>query len=372
MFINFWYAAELSENLAAKPIKVRMLGHNFVLFRDRQGTAHCLSNICVHRCGSLADGWMSGDQISCPYHGWEFGGDGACSRIPSVGPDLGTKPPTRARVDSYPTQERYGIVFVFLGDLPETERPPLMQVPEWDDSRWRVITEEYTWAVNYRRAVENALDFAHAEFVHLVGRKGRELGYRVPDYQISEADWGAGARVNFKRQAKGLWKYVRDAVSETTAGTDFHGPAQFMTFIQMDPKMVVLQYVYETPIDEYNTRTFLVSARNFFITPLLDRIVKRQNRTIINEDRKIVEALDPSLPPESTTSDLSVKTDLIQMAYRQKLQTWEARGWRIDTDRLFAEKPGKNIYTIPSPARRHSANWVFPTVPLKAAMVQNV
>ena len=49
MFINFWYVAELSENVADKPVSVRMLGQDFVLFRDSTGDVHCLNNVCTHR-----------------------------------------------------------------------------------------------------------------------------------------------------------------------------------------------------------------------------------------------------------------------------------------------------------------------------------
>ena len=56
MLINFWYAAELAGSLRDKPVKVRLLGQNFVLFRDSHGLARCLSNVCIHRCASLADG----------------------------------------------------------------------------------------------------------------------------------------------------------------------------------------------------------------------------------------------------------------------------------------------------------------------------
>ena len=56
MFINFWYAAEESKNLTDKPVHVRLLGQDFVLFRDSSGQAHCLSNVCCHRGASLAHG----------------------------------------------------------------------------------------------------------------------------------------------------------------------------------------------------------------------------------------------------------------------------------------------------------------------------
>ena len=92
MFINFWYAAALSRELGTKPLKVRMLGRNFALFRDAKGVAHCLANVCPHRFGSLGQGWVRGDHIACPYHGWEFDGDGQCRRIPSLGPDQALPP----------------------------------------------------------------------------------------------------------------------------------------------------------------------------------------------------------------------------------------------------------------------------------------
>ena len=56
MFINFWYAAAESKNVTDKPVSVRMLGQDFVLFRDSDGNAHCLSNTCIHRGAALADG----------------------------------------------------------------------------------------------------------------------------------------------------------------------------------------------------------------------------------------------------------------------------------------------------------------------------
>ena len=128
MFINFWYPTIVSSELTDQPVKRRMLGLDFVLFRDSDGVARCLSNTCVHRGGSLAGGKIKNGCVECPYHGWQFDGDGRCQRIPSLGPDA--RIPSRARVDAYPTQERYGLVFAFLGDLPAEERPPLLHIAE--------------------------------------------------------------------------------------------------------------------------------------------------------------------------------------------------------------------------------------------------
>ena len=87
MYINFWYPMATSEELTDTPLKVRALNLDFVVFRDEQGQAHCLANTCVHRGGSLAGGQVKGDCIQCPYHGWQFDGEGLCQRIPSLGPE---------------------------------------------------------------------------------------------------------------------------------------------------------------------------------------------------------------------------------------------------------------------------------------------
>src|SRR5690606_2687600 len=122
MYINFWYPVARSDEVSSdKPFRAELLGMRFVAFRDHAGRPFVLSDVCIHRGGSLGKGWVRDDAVVCPYHGWRFGGDGRCRHIPTL-PD--ETPPARAKVDSYPVQEKYGIVFAFLGDLPEEERPP--------------------------------------------------------------------------------------------------------------------------------------------------------------------------------------------------------------------------------------------------------
>ena len=136
MFINNWYAAGIADEIGDKPTRVRMLGADFVLFRDETGKIHCLSDICVHRGASLAIGQCKNGGIECPQHGWQFNGAGRCTLIPA-GTRTPTEPPKRARVPAYPVQEKYGLVFVFLGDLGEDERPELPDImPEWDSDDW--------------------------------------------------------------------------------------------------------------------------------------------------------------------------------------------------------------------------------------------
>ncbi|CAG2107313.1 unnamed protein product [Medioppia subpectinata] len=68
-----------------------MCGQQLVAFRGATGAVHVLSAYCPHLGANLGVGGHvvteseSGDDcIQCPFHGWRFGGDGQCKRIPKI------------------------------------------------------------------------------------------------------------------------------------------------------------------------------------------------------------------------------------------------------------------------------------------------
>lgn len=367
MFINFWYAAEWSDRLGDQASRVRMLGQDFVLFRDSSGTARCLSNTCVHRGGSLGGGKLKGDCVQCPYHGWEFDGAGQCRKIPSLG--AGAKIPARARVDAYPTQERYGIVFAFLGDLPENERPPLMEIPEHGQPGWHATTQERMAGDDYRRQVENALDPAHNEFVHPThGFSGERDDYRVPELRLEEDEWSSGFLTQYfapplkDDKMKAASGRSTDAVIE--AGSSHHGPSSICTKIHPTAEVFIHQHVFKTPVDEAQTRTFLVQTRNFMLEPENDERFRERNDVVAGQDAEVLAELHPPLTPETNHHEFLLPADAAVVRYRDKLAGWEARGWRIAVE-TAARGRRSAAYAIPSPGRRERpGGWVLDPVPL--------
>ena len=365
MFINFWYPAETGENLGSEPIKVRIIGQDLVLFRDAEGIPHCLANTCCHRGASLAAGKLMGNCIQCPYHGWQFDGEGICQKIPSLGPN--GKIPNRARVDAYPTLERYGLVFVFLGDLPEDERPPIMEIEEYDAPGWRSTLQSFEWPFNYKRSVENGIDPAHNEFVHPThGFSGANEDYKVGHLDMRETEWGTGF-YNKVLAPPLAEKRMQEATARTEAayidaGTGHHGVASVWTHIHPTAEMFIHQYLYEAPVDENNTRLFLVNARNFLPTPEHDERFKGRNEYVALQDRDVLVDLEPTLTPESNTGEVFVTADHPIGRYREHLKEWESRGWRIDRAKVCATAD-KVAYAIPSPARRDHKGWALTAVP---------
>ena len=372
MFINFWYPACFSDELGDAPMKVKMLGCNMALFRDDEGKANCLSNICIHRGGSLA---CQGEQIKskvvdgniqCPYHGWQFNGDGKCVKIPSQGPE--GKVPERARIDAYPTQEKYGIVFVFLGDLPEADRPPILECPEYDDDEWGVIHQSYMLQSGYRRSIENAIDPAHNEFVHPThGFSGKDPNYTVPKLDLIEEEWGVGFMTKYASSGSPTKEYsAKKDSAVTTAGSGTFGASHFWTKIQPGDKFKMHQYTYDLPIDEFTTRVFLVSTRNSGLTEEMQKIMMDRNLIVAQQDIDILDDVEPVRTPPTMMKEFMVRSDSCIVRYREHIKAYEDKGWRIDLDTFHSETAkGDIIFAIPSPMRREHKKWVIDPIPLK-------
>jgi len=368
MYINFWYPMAVSDELTDQPIKVRCMGLDFVVFRSDDGTANCLSNTCIHRGGSLAGGKLHGDRIACPYHGWQFTGDGACQKIPSLGKDA--RIPSRARIDAYPVQEKFGIIFAFLGDVPEAERPPLLEVAEAGQDGWRQTLQHYELKSNYQRSVENGLDPAHNEFVHDThGFQGENEAYKVNEMRIEERDeWGRGFwhTFNSPKLPEGEMRKLRDYEGDLEAGTGHHGPNHLWTYIHVTPENWIHQYAWERPIDDETTYIYLVTARNCALEPERDELIKERNWYVAKQDIVIVETLHPVITPETNTKEFMTPSDQVIVTYRDKLKEWDRRGWRLDFDQV--ERDAKKVaYAIPGPERRTHKGWVLDAAPVVAA-----
>jgi phenylpropionate dioxygenase-like ring-hydroxylating dioxygenase large terminal subunit len=364
MYINFWYPVCLGDDLAAEaPLRVQILGVRFAAFRDTDGLPHVLADTCVHRGGSLGKGKVVGNHLACAYHGWQFDGAGKCALIPVLGKD-GTIP-ARAKVDSYPVIERYGIVFAFLGDLPEDERPPLLEIAEWDQPGWRA-SGLVVFEVNgyYERSIENGLDPSHNEFVHdLQGN----VKFRPETVKVSNTDWGTDIAVGAIPPEPGSVKlaYLRndDEPDSFGATTSHHGPNTLITEIRLSADNVLVQYFFEQPVDDHHTRIFFINLRNCMLEEKQDEQLKKINLSIADEDIRLIQELNPVRTPESSTKEILIIGDECIGAYRKHLKQWEERGWRIDLKTL-RETAGDIAYAIPSPARPGSKNWVLDSIPL--------
>jgi phenylpropionate dioxygenase-like ring-hydroxylating dioxygenase large terminal subunit len=372
MLINLWYVAEWSDKVKDKPVRAKLLGQNFVLFRDSKGKAHCLSDVCIHRGGALSGGWTTErDCVACPYHGWEFDPEGKVQFIPSRGE--GGEVPERARIDAYPTEERYGMIWVFMGDLEESQRYPIPPFPEYDDrATWRPITTEFTWNADVSRVVENGIDIAHTSFVH-PGFGHREMAAKNHIAKIERDEHsGSSSCVLYPPPMEGnlgLMRFARRDKAETHVHPGFYLSGHTVRLhIQVNSWMEMIIFDANTPVDEHTTRSFVVQVRNFFKWGMFDGGSVKRTLKVFQEDANIVEAISPHYLPESLESEVSVEQDKFMGAWRKVRKVHvEEKGWKVDS-KAMQPYEGEKVFTIPSPARRTNPQlrWALDTVPLVA------
>ncbi len=120
-------------------------GAELALWRDHDCHVHLWEDRCPHRGMRLSFGFVRANRLTCLYHGWEFGGDSGCKRIPAH-PDL--DPPATLCATRFPVAERFGMIV--LNGSPDQDATwhavrsifvprPLadLRLPEISDTPWR-------------------------------------------------------------------------------------------------------------------------------------------------------------------------------------------------------------------------------------------
>jgi 5,5'-dehydrodivanillate O-demethylase len=159
---RYWQpVAGLAEMQDRWTMRVRLLGEDLVLFKDRTGKFGLIGEHCPHRGASLFYGIPAQDGLRCPYHGWKFDGAGTCVEQPNEPESnalLGTKV-----TPAYPVEELGGLLFAYLGPLPA----PL--VPRYSGFVWDRAIRAIGKAVvpcNWLQIMENSVDPVHTEWLH--------------------------------------------------------------------------------------------------------------------------------------------------------------------------------------------------------------
>lgn len=198
---RFWIPVLQLDELpaaGADPKPLRVVGENFLAWRDQQGRAGLFAEACLHRGASMALARVEGDGLRCIYHGWKFAVDGTVLDTPNV---ADPKFKERIRGRTYPVREAGGFLWAYLG--PRGEEPafpklPFMALPD--------ANRINTYAVvncNYVQVLEGLVDSSHLTVLHASGlakTNGAELDFAKktthmqfdasPAIEADETDFG--------------------------------------------------------------------------------------------------------------------------------------------------------------------------------------
>ncbi|MBV9120788.1 MAG: Rieske 2Fe-2S domain-containing protein [Chloroflexi bacterium] len=181
----FWQPVYLARKLeTGRAVPIRIMSEDFALYRGEGGTPYCVGLRCAHRGTVLNAGWVEGDCIRCPYHGWKYDGTGQCVEQPLEGEKSGFA--RKVRIGGYPTREYLGLVYVYFGpgDAPEFPR-----YPEWEHARM-VVPMIDVRPCNYFQNIDNFMDEGHLSFTHRNSAFTKVDFEDLPEMDYRETSWG--------------------------------------------------------------------------------------------------------------------------------------------------------------------------------------
>jgi phenylpropionate dioxygenase-like ring-hydroxylating dioxygenase large terminal subunit len=312
-----WHPVCRSDALARDPLATQLLGEALVVWRDSAGRPHAFADLCIHRGTALSLGWVDGDRIVCPYHGWQYGVDGGCKLIPQL-PDP-TRIPGKARVASFRCEERHGLVWVSL-DEPRWETPRVaeLEAPDWIT----IYAGPYSWSADASRQIENFTDFGHFAWVHpgLLGDKSRPV---VPAHTVSTE--GHVLHYSIVRpEAPNSEDYPIFANEESVqperrSRYELHLPYTLVLRVGWGGSKGMVYFFASQPNDEDNSTGYLAVARNYDMDQD-PSILQRFEDTIFNQDERVVESQRPHQVPFDLADELHLKFDAVAVAYRRAMR----------------------------------------------------
>ena len=102
---------------------LKYFGRELIAWRSESGVLHVLDAYCEHLGAHLGHGGtVTGECIACPFHGWEWDGEGRNVRIPYQ-----DRPNKARKIPSWTSSEKNGIIYVWHD---ANGYPPPYDVPD--------------------------------------------------------------------------------------------------------------------------------------------------------------------------------------------------------------------------------------------------
>ncbi len=250
---NHWYPAAFSRDIARQKVtSTQFWGTDIALYRGDDGVVRAMEDRCPHRGIPLSHGTVDGCNLICLYHGWTF--DPSGTLVGTKHELFGKKLPV-IQNRTYPTRERYGLVWFFPGDPKLAESTPLVEIPHGDgDDPWASLSFSYTWKAHHSMVIDNLCNLTHL-WVH---------GRWVPYDETTLDDYGlVGDRIHL------VWGHTlrRDIFAPVTTRVIGHGADAYRS-----DTVMTYDYPYQSalsngrirstnfmlPLDEARTQVFTV------------------------------------------------------------------------------------------------------------------
>ena len=245
---RYWQPIGAAVDLESKwTRRVRLLGEDLVIFKDRQGRLGLIAEQCPHRRASFAHGIPTENGIRCPYHGWEYNAQGKCIHQPNEQDKCAFR--DKVSTDAYPVQEMGGMLFAYMGPQPQ----PLL--PRWDgfvaQGTIRIMGRTIL-PINWLQIMENSLDPVHTEWLH-----GHHYEFLKEQEGVKVAISTRHLKIDFKEFEYGMTKHrLLEGHSEDGDDWKVGHPIVFPNMLAVgngDEKSRYYSFQMRVPVDDTHT-----------------------------------------------------------------------------------------------------------------------
>ena len=328
MFIrNSWYAAGWSDEYDHSLYARKILGDDVVIYRTIEGKPVALEDACPHRKLPLSKGNLKADRVECGYHGLTFDCSGVCVAAPTQQETI----PRRAKVHSYPVEDRYGMLWIWMGDPHKANTDEIYHIENYDNPAWgKTQCGAMDIACNYLYITDNLLDPSHVAWVHVssfagAGTEDQPLEIEVQENGVLVSRWMNDRPAppyyanllafdgNCDRKQHYECQLPAIAINKsifTPVGTGGNDNS-------LDERAFVnISYNFMTPVDECNSRYFWFQHRN---TAPDDQAISEKMfagaTMAFEEDREILIHVQKGMD-NMKTPNLNLKLDLGAARFR--------------------------------------------------------
>jgi nitrite reductase/ring-hydroxylating ferredoxin subunit len=161
---RYWHPVLKASALEAggEPLRVRLLGEDFVAFRSPDGELGFIEEACPHRRVSMSLARNEACGLRCLFHGWVVGRDGTVVEAPSEPAERGNFA-AKVRTQRYHVREEAGLVWVFIGS---GEPAPFPAFPFTALPLDHIDVAQVPGRCNWAQLLEGQIDSAHVSHLH--------------------------------------------------------------------------------------------------------------------------------------------------------------------------------------------------------------
>ncbi len=261
---NGWFAVATSKELRReRVIEKRYFAREWVLWRSASGAPVMQDAYCAHLGAHLGAGTVRGENLRCPFHGFEYAREGNCVATP------GGRLPPRAQLRSLPLLERAGLVLAYWhaeGTAPHWEPPAL---DEQGFSAFKFLRR--TFRGHPQEICENSSDLVHFGPTHGYGNARNTSEPRV-DGHVLRIDYAMDRNLDFLGMPK---RRAALAFSAEVFGLGFSRVHARFESLGLEGDLLVMPTPVDAETVELNFAARVPKWRVPLLTPLVRALFVR-------------------------------------------------------------------------------------------------